>query len=395
MKRIDILGMSADEMEDVLAAEGFPPFRAKQLHSWAHGRGVADLSKMSNLPGPLRAFLAERADLAPCVIASERVSPADSTRKLLVSLGDGLSVETVLMKEGAKSTVCVSTQVGCALECAFCATGRMGFVRNLTAGEVVGQVMIARPSTGGAAARERLNVVFMGMGEPLANCPSLFKAIRILNDPGGAAVGARRMTVSTAGLPPGIKRLRSLGLQVGLAISLNAATDELRSRLMPINKRYPIRQLLDAAAGYASTAGRRVTLEYVMLGGVNDRRRDAAALAALAADLPCKINIISYNPSAGARFKAPTPGALARFVEHLYERAPAVTVRKSKGADIDAACGQLATAAPARRRAGLRESGRAQRAGRVQAGSSDRRSRGGSSERRGLKRERETARDRR
>jgi 23S rRNA (adenine2503-C2)-methyltransferase len=371
MKRIDILSMCADEIEGALAAEGFPPFRARQLYSWIHGRGVADLSQMSNLPRPLKNFLTERADLAPCAIASERVSPSDSTRKLLVRLRDGLSVETVLMKDGAKATVCVSTQVGCALECAFCATGRMGFVRNLTAGEIVGQVLVTRPSTGGNAARERVNIVFMGMGEPLANCPSLFKAIKILNDPNGAAVGARRMTVSTAGLPPGIKRLRSLGLQVGLAISLNAATDELRSRLMPINKRYPIKQVIDAAAGYASTVGRRVTLEYVMLGGVNDRKRDAVALADLAADLPCKINIISYNPSPGAGFKAPTPGALARFVEYLYEHAPAVTVRNSKGADIDAACGQLATAAPVRRSAVLKERGRTTRATRAQAGSSD------------------------
>ncbi len=367
MTRIDILSMSIDEIESALASEGFPAFRARQIYFWVHGRGVADVSSMSNLPKPLKTLLAEKADLAPCAVASERRSPADSTRKLLMRLKDGLSVETVLMIDRAKATVCVSTQVGCALNCAFCATGRMGFARNLTAGEIVGQVLAARPPAGAGAARERLNLVFMGMGEPLANCPALFKAITILNDPNGAAVGARRMTVSTAGLPHGIRRLRGLGLQVGLAISLNAASDELRSRLMPINKRYPIRQVIDAAAGYASAVGRRVTLEYVMLGGVNDRRKDAVALASVAADLPCKINIISYNPSPGARFSPATPGAVARFVDYLYDHAPAVTIRNSKGADIDAACGQLATAVPTRRGPARKPGTRAPEAARGEA----------------------------
>jgi 23S rRNA (adenine2503-C2)-methyltransferase len=229
----------------------------------------------------------------------------------------------------------------------------MGLARNLTAGEIVGQAVAAVTAGGDPAGRARLNLVFMGMGEPLANCQALMKAIEILNDPNGLAVGARRMTVSTAGLPHGIRRLASLGMQVGLAVSLNAANDELRSSIMPINDRYPIRKVIKAAAGYAESNGRRVTLEYVMLGGVNDRIRDASELAALAADLPCKINIIEYNSLPGSRFRPPTPGALGRFVEYLYVRAPAVTVRSSKGSDIDAACGQLATSAgkPARRRA--------------------------------------------
>ncbi len=343
MRDRDILGLTLGELERALSSEGFPAYRARQLFSWIHRRGVDDVASMTNLPSSLRAHLTERYDLPPCEIASARASRLDFTEKYVMRLRDGLAVETVLMRDGDKSTVCVSTQVGCALGCAFCATARMGFARNLSAGEIVGQVLAARPSAQAPLSGRRINIVFMGMGEPLANCPSLFKAIRILNDPNGAAVGARRMTVSTAGLPRGIRRLRSLGLQVGLAISLNAPTDELRAKLMPIAARYPIKQVISAAAGYASAVGRRVTLEYVMLGGVNDSLKEAAALAEIASRLPCKINIIQYNACPRARFRPSTEGAFARFVEYLYAHAPAVTIRASKGADIDAACGQLAT----------------------------------------------------
>jgi len=349
MKKIDIVGLSTKEIEGALVGAGFPAYRAKQVYSWIQGRGVTDLSLMKNLPQSLKSHLDRHAQVNPCAIASERVSSDGSTKKLLIALRDGLEVETVLMQGRAKATVCVSTQVGCGLGCAFCATGRMGLVRNLTAGEIVGQVLAVRGDLPAKAAQARLNLVFMGMGEPLANCSSLFKAMRLLNDPSGTAVGARRMTVSTAGLPRGIRRLQSLGMQAGLAISLNAATDELRSRIMPINDRYPIRQVIDAAAGYASTTGRRVTLEYVMLGGVNDRKSDAAALASIAASIPCKLNIIEYNECPGPAFRRPTVAALARFVEYLYAHAPAVTVRRSKGADICAACGQLSRGAVRRR----------------------------------------------
>lgn len=356
MHKIDVLGLSLREIESQLVDAGFPAYRARQLYSWIYGRRVTDLRSMKNLPASLKAYLEESSNVSPCSVAMERVSRIDRTRKFLIALKDGLEVETVLMKERAKATVCVSTQVGCALGCAFCATGRMGLARNLTAGEIVGQVLAAWPESSSITAQSRLNLVFMGMGEPLANCSALFKAMRIMNDPNGLAVGARRMTVSTAGLPRGIRRLRSMGMQVGLAISLNAGTDELRSKIMPITERYPIRQVIDAAAGYASTTGRRVTLEYVMLGGVNDRRADAVALASIAADLPCKINIIEYNECPGLRFRRSTPGALARFVEYLYDHAPAVMVRRSKGADISAACGQLSTGSV---RLGSRASGHA------------------------------------
>jgi 23S rRNA (adenine2503-C2)-methyltransferase len=345
MAKTDLLSLSRDELEGELGSAGYPAYRARQLYSWLYTRGVTDLMEMSNIPKALRAHLIQAGLVSPVSVARERESLIDGTRKLLIGLPDGLNVETVLLPDRDKATVCISTQVGCALGCAFCATGRMGLARNLTTGEIVGQLLAVGAASGRPLAQARVNVVFMGMGEPLANCPALFKAIKILNDPNGLAVGARRITVSTAGLPPGIRRLGSLGTQVGLAVSLNAATDELRSRIMPINQKYPIRKVIKAAADYAESSGRRVTLEYVMLGGVNDKIKDASALASVAADLPCKINIIEYNKCPGSRFRQPTPGALERFVKYLYDRAPAVTVRSSKGSDIDAACGQLSTAA--------------------------------------------------
>jgi len=225
----------------------------------------------------------------------------------------------------------------------------MGFARNLNTAEIVAQVLLACPKRKGEAGLDRLNVVFMGMGEPLANRAALFRAIEILNDPDGASVGARRMTVSTAGIPSGMRSLARFDVQVGLAVSLNAADDELRSRLMPINDRYPLRQVIDAAAYFAAEKGRRVTLEYVLLGGVNDRLKDAKALAAVAREIPSKINLIAYNGCPDLPFRAPGPEAVRRFVEYLYEHAPAVTLRRSRGADIGAACGQLCTAVRGRR----------------------------------------------
>jgi len=360
MAKIDLLSLTRAELEEELTDAGFPVYRARQIYSWLYNRGVTDLMEMSNISKALRAHLLVSGLVAPVRVAGERKSSLDKTRKLLIGLQDGLSVETVHMPERGKATVCVSTQVGCALGCSFCATGRMGLARNLTTGEIVGQLLAVGASSDRPIAQERINLVFMGMGEPLANGPALFKAIRILNDPNGLAIGARRMTVSTAGLPAGIRRLASLRTQVGLAISLNAATDELRSKLMPINDRYPIRKVMKAAADYADSNGRRVTLEYIMLGGVNDRIKDATALAAIAAELPCKINIIGYNKCPGSRLRPSTPGALERFVEYLYGHAPAVTLRSSKGADIEAACGQLSTVA--KKAAGRKKSGPARAA---------------------------------
>lgn len=348
MAKTDLLSLTLRELQEILEAEGYPGYRARQIYSWIYGRRVRDLPSMTNLPKTLRSELDERMDARCVALNSVRNSAIDGTKKLTIGLRDALAVESVLMFDDGKVTVCVSTQVGCSLGCEFCATGRMGLARNLSAGEIVGQVleassMLARPSS-----VSRTNVVFMGMGEPLANTANLFKAIRILNDPNGLAIGARRMTVSTVGLPAGIRRLSKLGIQVGLAISVNAADDDLRSQLMPVNRRHPLSKVIEAAEDYASVTRRRVTLEYVLLGGVNDRKRDAVALADIAGRLPCKINIIEYNSFPGSGFRPATPGAQARFVAYLYDHAPAVMVRRSKGADINAACGQLHIAAAGR-----------------------------------------------
>ena len=341
MAKTDLLSFTLQELEDTLRAGGHPGYRARQVYSWLYGHGVRDLSEMTNLPKALRTDLSEIADTSSATVGSIRTSKLDRTKKLTIDLRDGLAVESVLMFDEGKATVCVSTQVGCALGCAFCATGRMGLARNLSPGEIVGQVLEASPMLGRAAPVSRTNVVFMGMGEPLANTANLFKAIRILNDPNGLAIGARRMTVSTVGLPAGIRRLAKLGIQAGLAISVNAADEDLRSELMPVNRRHPLSKVMDAASDYASRTRRRVTLEYVLLGGVNDRKKDAVSLATLARELPCKINIIEYNGFPGSVFRPSTPGALARFTDYLYDHAPAVMVRRSKGSDIGAACGQL------------------------------------------------------
>jgi 23S rRNA (adenine2503-C2)-methyltransferase len=248
------------------------------------------------------------------------------------------------MRTPRRLTFCISSQVGCALKCSFCATGLMGLKRNLQSHEIVAQVMAMGDFHGWQD--DRFNIVYMGMGEPLANLPAVTESVRILHDERGLNLGARRVTVSTSGLVPQIRELTKLELQVGLAVSLHATTDELRDELVPVNKRWPIRELLDAAREYGHTVGRRVTLEYVLLGGVNDSMEDADRLAAFARELPSKVNIIPYNPVPGLAWKRPSQAAIDAFAERLYPRAPAVTVRQTQGGDIWAACGQLGGLSP-------------------------------------------------
>jgi 23S rRNA (adenine2503-C2)-methyltransferase len=243
------------------------------------------------------------------------------------------------MRTPKRLTFCISSQVGCALGCTFCATGLMGLKRNLKAHEIVAQVMAMGEFHGWRD--DRFNIVYMGMGEPLANLAAVAESIRVLHDERGLNLGARRVTVSTSGLVPQIRELTKLKLQLGLAISLHATTDELRDQLVPVNKRWPIRQLLDAAREYGRTVGRRVTIEYTILGGVNDSLDDADRLAAIARELPSKVNLIPYNPVPGLQWKRPTPAAIEAFAARLMPHAPAVTVRQTQGGEIWAACGQL------------------------------------------------------
>jgi 23S rRNA (adenine2503-C2)-methyltransferase len=248
------------------------------------------------------------------------------------------------MRTERRLTMCVSSQVGCALKCAFCATGLMGLKRNLRPDEIVAQVLHMGDLEGWPD--ERFNIVFMGMGEPLANLPNVLAAIRILHDARGLNMGARRITVSTSGLVPQIRELAAAGMQLGLALSLHATTDELRDELVPVNKRWPLREVLQAAREYGRTVGRRTTLEYTLIGGVNDRPEDADRLAAIARDMPSKINLIPYNPVPGLPWKRPNPAAVEAFAGRLFPQAPAVTVRNTMGGEIWAACGQLGGLSP-------------------------------------------------
>jgi len=294
---------------------------------------------MTNLPLAFRRSLPGICNLALPETASVHRSPDGHTHKFVLRLADGARVESVSMRTPKRLTFCISSQVGCALGCTFCATGLMGLKRNLKAHEIVAQVMAMGEFHGWRD--DRFNIVYMGMGEPLANLAAVSDSIRVLHDERGLNLGARRVTVSTSGLVPQIRELTKLDLQLGLAVSLHATTDQLRDQLVPVNKRWPIRELLDAAKEYGRTVGRRVTLEYTLLGGVNDSMEDADRLAGFARELPSKVNIIPYNPVPGLHWKRPTPDAIAAFAERLLPHAPAVTVRHTQGGEIWAACGQL------------------------------------------------------
>jgi 23S rRNA (adenine2503-C2)-methyltransferase len=316
-----------------------PAFRAEQLYSWVYRRHVREPARMSDLPAGFRRALPAICDLGLPETSSVHRSPDGATHKFVLRLADGARVEAVSMRTPKRLTFCISSQVGCALKCAFCATGLMGLVRNLAAHEIVAQVVAMGDFHGWRD--ERFNIVYMGMGEPLANLGPVSESLRILNDDRGLNLGARRITVSTSGLVPQIRELAALDLQVGLAVSLHATTDELRDELVPVNRRWPIRDLLDAAREYGRTVGRRVTLEYTLMAGVNDHLEDADRLAAFARGLPSKVNLIPYNPVPGLPWKRPSPEAVERFAERLRPQAPAVTVRHTQGGDIWAACGQL------------------------------------------------------
>jgi len=338
-------GLSRTALAGRLAEQGQPPYRADQIFAWIYGRRRRDAAGMSDLPASLR----ERFE-GLCHLDLPRIDSLHGTRdgmthKFVLRLADGARVESVSMRTERRLTFCLSSQVGCALGCTFCATGLMGLLRNLTAAEIVAQVIAM-----GDHHRwqdDRFNLVFMGMGEPLANYGPVMEAIRILHDPRGLNLGARRITVSTSGVVPQIERMAGEGLPLGLAVSLHATTDELRTRLVPINRRWPLAELIPAARAYGLRTGRRVTLEYTLLAGVNDSEEDAVRLGALARDLPSKVNLIAYNPVPGLEWKRPSPESIDAFARRLWPIAPAVTVRHTQGGEIWAACGQLGGLSPA------------------------------------------------
>jgi 23S rRNA (adenine2503-C2)-methyltransferase len=332
--------LTYDEMVAWMAQQGEPAFRAQQLFAWIYRSLSGDFASMSNLPGALRQRL-DSVALLQSVSALTSATSADAlTVKTLLQLPDGETIETVLMRYDGRQTVCVSTQVGCAVGCPFCATGQSGFKRNLSTGEIADQVLyFARElhSQGQAVT----NVVLMGMGEPLANYEATWGAIRVLNDPRGLGLGARRFTISTAGLVPGIQRMAGEELAVGLAISLHAADNALRDRLVPINRRFPIAPLIAACRAYAKRTGRRVSFEYALVDGVNDDPVQARELGRLVHGLLCHVNLIPVNPTTGCDYRPSPREKIMAFRRQLTSMGIANTVRLPRGTDIQAGCGQL------------------------------------------------------
>jgi len=322
-----------------MASWGEPPFRAPQIWKWAWRHLGTAFADMTNLPRDLRARLGEAFTLAgPVPIAHQ--GDGEGTEKVLLSLRDRQAIEAVLIREDDRRTVCISTQVGCPGGCPFCATGKMGYVRDLTAGEIAAQVLHFARELRGAGERVT-HVVVMGMGEPLLNYDATLRALRNLNDRRGFALGARRVTVSTVGVVPGIVRLAGEGLQVNLAISLHAPDDALRRELVPLAERWPLADVLAAADRYASATGRRVSYEYVLLRGVNDRLDHARALARLLRGRLAHVNLIPFNPAPGLPYQPPDPNTVDAFRRELVLHGVDATVRRSRGVAIQAGCGQL------------------------------------------------------
>jgi 23S rRNA (adenine2503-C2)-methyltransferase len=360
-KKTDLLALTLPQLQQWLVERGEAPFRAKQLYSWLYQQLATDFPAMTNLPLTLRQQLADEASIGPMVVRSELHSKDDRTRKILLELADGKLIESVLMlypphgESSARATVCVSTQAGCAFGCTFCATGQMGFDRHLSAGEIVAQALyfarelcaapwMAAGLPGSAPIDHITNIVLMGMGEPLHNYDNVLLALRILNSAEGFNLGARHMTVSTVGLVPAIRKLSQEPLQVNLAISLHAPTDALRNQTMPINRKYPLQELLAACKDYIAATKRQVTFEYVLLAGVNDTPEHAHLLGKLLAPLKqfAHVNCIPVNATS-ASYQAPGPEAIRAFRNILFEHSVSNSVRAERGDDIAAACGQLRT----------------------------------------------------
>jgi 23S rRNA (adenine2503-C2)-methyltransferase len=336
--RLAVLDRSPEELRAWLAERGQPAMRVKQIRGWILARRAESFEQMTDLPRGLRAELAAGFEPFGSRVNRHLVS-LDGTHKLLLDLHDGKQVECVLIQEENRRTVCISTQVGCGMGCVFCASGLNGVARNLTAGEILEQLVRVRNLT---ALGERLtHVVVMGMGEPLANLDSLLAALEAAGDPAGLGIGARHVTISTVGLPAKIRRLAESGKQYHLAVSLHAPNDALRNRVVPTNEKIGLRAILEAADDFFRTTGRQVTYEYILLGGLNDTVSHARELGRLLHGRKAHVNLIPWNAVEGLPYREPTPDGRAAFIAALRQAGVSVTVRKRRGADIDAACGQL------------------------------------------------------
>jgi 23S rRNA (adenine2503-C2)-methyltransferase len=339
---LNIKGLFLEEIQDYFNSLGLPKYRAEQVFSWIYQKQVWDWEEMTDLPKNLRQLFRDKG-LTLCSLQSkDKIQDSDGTIKFLFELEDHNTVESVFIPESDRQTVCISTQVGCGMDCSFCATGRNGLVRNLTVAEIVDQPLIVTRVTG----MRINNLVIMGQGEPLANYDATLKAIKLINDPKGLGIGARHITISTCGIIPGILKLAKEPLQINLAVSLHAASNELRTQLMPISKIYPLNELMVVIREYIELTGRRVTFEYIMIDGVNDRPQDMDKLVQLLSGLLCHVNLIPLNPvvsnlSAPKAFERSKPARIRDFVAGLTRAHIETTVRKERGTNLAAACGQL------------------------------------------------------
>jgi 23S rRNA (adenine2503-C2)-methyltransferase len=357
----DLRSLTLGQLEALCAELGWPRYTAGQIFTWLWQKGVDNIAAMTNLSKERRALLAERYTVGRLELL-RTLDDEDRTTKFTFKLADGNVIESVFIPDGDRRTVCVSTQVGCRLGCGFCYTGTLVFKRDLAWHEIATQVLAIRRRLGSSKSQGKspksetapdlsistypfpliTNVVFMGMGEPFLNYDATMEAARTINAENGLGIGARRITISTAGIPDGIRAFTQLPQQFRLAVSLNASDDETRSKLMPVNKLHPLKEVLAAIREYAAAKGKRVTFEYVLVDGINNRNKDVKQLAALLKGIPCKLNLIPLNPFPGCDLKAPTAESVEAFARKLWPLVPAVTVRRSKGARILAGCGQLA-----------------------------------------------------
>ena len=343
--RVNLLGLTRGQLEAFFTDLGEKRFRAQQVMKWVHHRGVRDFAEMTDLSRSLRERLHDIAEVTPPIIAEQQDS-ADGTRKWAIAVQGNSLVEAVLIPEGDRATLCVSSQVGCSLDCTFCSTGKQGFQRDLTAAEIIGQVWLAINSYDGwqsGKGRVVTNVVMMGMGEPLLNFDNVVAAMNLMCDDLAYGLSKRKVTLSTSGVVPNLDRLAEWA-DVSLAVSLHAPNDALRDQIVPINRKYPIARLLESARAYLDAQPdkkRVVTIEYTLLAGVNDSVAQARELAALLKDYPCKINLIPFNDFPNSGYQRPSGNAVSRFWQVLIDAGFVVTVRTTRGDDIDAACGQL------------------------------------------------------
>ncbi len=337
MSKKDIKNFTLEELKEIIVKMDEPVYRAEQIFYWLYQKWIINFDEMNNIPYSLRNKLNQNYYISTLEL-SEHIKSIDKTEKFLFKLSDGNFTETVLISTKNRKTVCISTQVGCKFNCGFCASGQIGFVRNLTQSEILNQILFLQHNL----KKDITNCVFMGMGEPLDNYENVSKAIIMMNDPKGMNIGARRITISTCGIVPGIEKLKDLGIQVNLSVSLHSANNNLRNELMPINKHYPLERLIKACEKFIKKTGRIITLEYVLIGNKNDSLQEANAVAQIARKLKAKVNLIPWSSVANMKFQPSQKKDIDMFVKRLINKGIKVTMRESKGKDIKAACGQLA-----------------------------------------------------